>query len=798
MQNLAQLSYPEKGHSTRGPSELMEYPAALRPFINATAVSKKGQRNATEDDVITDEDVADISDDDDEIHKVNKAHYDGKKMTVTLSTEAGIELYQHWLDQARTWSNLFRLENVPEYMKAAHQSCAKEAKTVQSHAQCVVVLLDAEVKYQKWNAKFGNAKHLVRLSRRRGFRNRLAKRKNGKDSERTRQYYDIKSFRKNKKQAAFHDFSLIKYEQDKHNPKKKILDLPPKEYFPSESGWVGSFKMRAKRAINGQSELNTDSKRIQTKPVQQNNYNLLQEHKLSPLALLAKKLVHTVRTFKNKDKEYKSWKEVVSEIKAEGKKLKEKQRIKKLLQQRFDLFRRTLRDQGVDKTLIKKMNVLDDDDEDDNMESMMLKAKEQEQTMNVEDEIMRTPVKLIREGMKLGMIMSGHNVTNFDRQTVKLISPRLFSLVPDGDDDAVSLLSPSLLSLHNEGRGVEAEMSLAKAFNLLDDQGHEEWLNFVIEASGVSDAVLKMKDANAAEETRQMDERYRGKDGQPMYFTKENLTEMYGPIEGKKADVIEKLQHSLSHQQLLEMNSTGYTVMTPQQLEMIYGYSSPYADLTTYERLKNVSASEIPQVVDNTIRSLAQEVVQFKAQRKKDITLTPLVLMSVIRDPALISQPLVLSPVLMVPVIWSPAVFGPVILSPWAFVPVLVSPRVLCPVVLSPILLSPVVLTPLALDPLILSPGALAPFVLSPLVLSPFVLSPVALAPLILTPFCLSPFILIANVLSPLILSPFVLSPLILSPVALSAFVLTPYVLSPVLGSPGTFFSAVLSPTWLS
>ncbi|VDM85609.1 unnamed protein product, partial [Strongylus vulgaris] len=93
---------------------------------------------------ITDEDVADDNDID-EIDKVNTAHFDGRKTTITISSDAGVEL----------------LESVPEYLRAAHHTCAADAKTVQAHARCVVVLLDAELKYQKWNTKFGNAKRIV-------------------------------------------------------------------------------------------------------------------------------------------------------------------------------------------------------------------------------------------------------------------------------------------------------------------------------------------------------------------------------------------------------------------------------------------------------------------------------------------------------------------------------------------------------------------------------------------------------------------------------------------------------------
>ncbi|EYC25143.1 hypothetical protein Y032_0012g1724 [Ancylostoma ceylanicum] len=801
MENLVRLPFPEQGNTTKVHPELEKYPTALRPFINATAITGRRRANNTEDEVITDEDVADV-DEDDESHKVNTAHYDGKTTTVTISTEAGTDLYQHWLDQAV--SGLMaavatkKLESVPEYLRTAHQTCAKGAKTVQAHAKCVVVLLDAEVKYQKWSAKFGRAKIIGGVQHRFGSGSKNYKRWIKKVEKRPGRPEDQGSFRQYGRATNSRPYSEKKHGRQGIHSEDKVHDLLPKEVFPSEGDWVGAFRMRVERSMDEANASETKTKTMMVKTAQY--YNLFEEPHVSPLAQLAKKLIHTVRTFKNKSKDYKSWQTIVSEIKEEGKKLKQKQKAKKMLSERFDLFKRTLRDEGVNKAVMKKMNVLDDDDDgDDDMEAMMLKAKEQEQTMSTEDKMMQAPVKLIREGLKLGMMVTGRNVSNFDQKNVKVISPRLLSLVPEeADEDTISLLSPSLLSLHNEGQGLEGDLSLSRALKYFDEQGHQEWLNFVIEASGVSDAVMKMKDANAAEERRQNDERFRGENGQPLYFTKENLTEMYGPSERKKIEIFEELQRSLTSEQVLAMNTTGYVKMSQQQLQLVYGPGSPYHDPSTHQRLSNVSEFEIPHVMDRTIRGLAEETIQFKAQRRKDIVLTPLVLTTLIRDPATASQPLILSPVLFVPVVYSPAIFGAVILSPWAFVPVIIAPRLLSPVIISPILLSAVVLSPLALDPLVLSPGALVPFVLSPIVLSPFILSPVALTPLILTPFCLSPFILIPNVLSPLILSPFVLSPLILSPVAFSAFVLTPYALSPVIASPGAFFSAVLSPTWLS
>lgn len=57
----------------------------------------------------------------------------------------------------------------------------------------------------------------------------------------------------------------------------------------------------------------------------------------------------------------------------------------------------------------------------------------------------------------------------------------------------LSLLSPSLFSLHNEGRGLEKTFSIPNLANSLNSSDYKEWLNFIVEASGVSDSVDEMK-----------------------------------------------------------------------------------------------------------------------------------------------------------------------------------------------------------------------------------------------------------------------------------------------------------------
>ncbi|ULU06345.1 hypothetical protein L3Y34_018302 [Caenorhabditis briggsae] len=163
-----------------------------------------------------------------------------------------------------------------------------------------------------------------------------------------------------------------------------------------------------------------------------------------------------------------------------------------------------------------------------------------------------------------------------------------------------------------------------------------------------------------------------------------------------------------------------------------------------------------------------------------------------------VSQPTILSPVMLCSLILSPAIYGVMIMSPWLMVPVIISPRLLSPVAVNPFLMVPIIISPLAFNPFILCPGSMNPFVLSPLVFTPFILSPQVLTPLILTPFCLGPIILNPLALSPLVLSPFVLSPTILSPQYVTAVVLSPYALSPAWGSDGAMVTVFASPSWLS
>ncbi|GMR62231.1 hypothetical protein PMAYCL1PPCAC_32426, partial [Pristionchus mayeri] len=111
-----------------------------------------------------------------------------------------------------------------------------------------------------------------------------------------------------------------------------------------------------------------------------------------------------------------------------------------------------------------------------------------------DQKMLRQPLRLMRDAVKLGLMAAGRNVSNFGDKTLKLISPRLLSVIAEDEKEKVNLLSPSLFSLHDEGKGIERSTSLVNGMGLAKTKDHMAWLDLVMEASGITDAVENMKD----------------------------------------------------------------------------------------------------------------------------------------------------------------------------------------------------------------------------------------------------------------------------------------------------------------
>lgn len=93
------------------------------------------------------------------------------------------------------------------------------------------------------------------------------------------------------------------------------------------------------------------------------------------------------------------------------------------------------------------------------------------------------------------------------------------------------------------------------------------------------------------------------------------------------------------------MNSTGFTTMTPKQLHLVYGHDSPYNSSEALGRLLPLNASQVHAGMEHDIHALA--TTDKYQLRQKDIVLSPILLHWIVLAPALVSQPIVLSPVVL-------------------------------------------------------------------------------------------------------------------------------------------------------
>ncbi|PIO56383.1 hypothetical protein TELCIR_22218 [Teladorsagia circumcincta] len=115
--------------------------------------------------------------------------------------------------------------------------------------------------------------------------------------------------------------------------------------------------------------------------------------------------------------------------------------------------------------------------------------------------------------------------------------------LPTGENDEkrfvfqFNLLSPSLFSIHEEGSDVEKTMSIPNLVKALPNKDQEAWLDFIVEAAGVTDAI----DMTEKKQTEIREKQTRGPDGTPLYFTKKNVTEILGDTEKRKIETFEKL-----------------------------------------------------------------------------------------------------------------------------------------------------------------------------------------------------------------------------------------------------------------
>uniref|UniRef100_A0A7E4VJN5 BCNT-C domain-containing protein n=1 Tax=Panagrellus redivivus TaxID=6233 RepID=A0A7E4VJN5_PANRE len=687
-----------------------------------------------------------------------------RKITnITLDKQQSELLFQNWHDQAI--SGLMaavasaKIRSVSADAAKSHERCAKRARDVIKHAKCVSTLLKiTPIKpstFEESSRNLGDRLKPVKIAA-----NIVSTTQNPKPK--------LKRVRINLQRPNLH-IKPLKLRKRHHFPEASLINFKHQRHF-GRVQQIGAFKIfdaRKKRFAH----YSADSYALQ-----------YPRSGITPLGIVAKHLLTKVLDIKNKTISV-PWQHSIEKAKSAAiaqKRLREKLKHD---EGNYDYVNgEEAKFRGIDSK--KVMNSISD---------------------LLEDGTPSDKHKMIDEGD------AKQSIGQTDRPTTRwpqVMSPRFLSVTEQdanggGPEDAIDLLSPSLFSLHSHGKGLEKAFSLPNLIKGFTSADQQAWMDLIFEASGVDETIDAAHEALGAVEFQQRRrKRYQeemvDENGDPLYFTKDSMKEKFGKDYVKKYEIFEDLSKTYSITQQRELNETGYTMMTDQQLELIYGPKSPHNNSILVAEYSNRSKEDLEAELFAEIHKLAEDEA-FQRRLKAEATiLMPSSGGRVINDGKAVSRPSILSPTIFTVIVGSPITLGPTILSPWFFLPLITSPRTLSPAILTPFAFVPVILSPLVVHPLILCPGFLNPFVLSPLVLAPLILTPQVFTPLILTPLVMSPSILSPTVGSPLVLSPFVLNPVILSPLTLFALVLSPNVLSPVIMSKLFLSELILSPSVLS
>ncbi|KAI1707793.1 moulting cycle domain-containing protein [Ditylenchus destructor] len=453
--------------------------------------------------------------------------FGGKVKNIPMKREEGMQLVQHWVDtMLSSFIAAFaerRIKHLPTAIVDQFGQCNKKATNVPKQARCVSRLL----------------------------RNQFTGEKSLKTSTKGRSGQPKKSRKVwSSSSSAFPTTYLEKYGQRRPNSKDQ------------RSKFRIAVKKR-KRARRQSNHINMDFTVTNSK-----GYELKSTRgQMTPLGGVAQMLLKAVLAAKNKTYTI-PWKETIGKIRKNASERKEKRKWlegEKSVERMEQLVFRGLSRQGIIKEDLP--TIFNDP------AKLKRWLNEKKKSLKSKDP-MEKLLGLLRQGLKLGHSIAGKNVTDFDDKTLKVVSPRFLSVVPEEDhstNDTVNLMSPSLFSLHNKGKDIEDLTSLPNLMKNFTREDQEKWLDLIMEASGVVEQTEKLnteyKKAEDMDDFREQYEREnRMKDGTPLYFTRENVTTIYGEDEQDRIDVHVNLSQSFSKEQ--KPRNTCYSNCAPGHFEI--------------------------------------------------------------------------------------------------------------------------------------------------------------------------------------------------------------------------------------
>ncbi|CAJ0587083.1 unnamed protein product, partial [Mesorhabditis spiculigera] len=283
---------------------------------------------------------------------------DGTKTSIPMSAKDGVELMQHWMDQA--FSGLMaavatkKLANLkPEYRKKAHE-CNKKAHSVEEHADCVVLVLDMakdpaknivneranqtitieapkqtpppkltqtpKLQPKKRKAKLNHLKLALTKSKLPKIR-RVAK-FSGKSREAKGKKLGVSRKRKTTKRKR-RVKKILK-------SKKKVVDV-------HDDGLEDFY---AHHRVEKHDNFDESLRRAKRSIHNRDHYSLRQKSDQTPLGIISRQVAAAVRKMKGKDDpEVQNWRTVIYEIMGKAKELKMREKMRRMMDRRNNYYR---------------------------------------------------------------------------------------------------------------------------------------------------------------------------------------------------------------------------------------------------------------------------------------------------------------------------------------------------------------------------------------------------------------------------------------------------------------------------
>ncbi|PIO63258.1 hypothetical protein TELCIR_15151, partial [Teladorsagia circumcincta] len=168
--------------------------------------------------------------------------------------------------------------------------------------------------------------------------------------------------------------------------------------------------------------------------VNRSSYNLASPDGDTLFSKVVRQTAKTIRKFKNKnggtqsptDESNFSWRSAIQRITRIGTEAREMAKRRKALKKRLRAMIDNTPDKFQDPRKPLAMNQMEMEDEELALKKKLGKEKNEE---------IRVPMRLLRESIKIALVAAGKNVTNFDKKTLKIFSPRFLSVVPEQDTD---------------------------------------------------------------------------------------------------------------------------------------------------------------------------------------------------------------------------------------------------------------------------------------------------------------------------------------------------------------------------